>query len=385
MDQIATTISVIVTTAETVNDTDAFDTTSSFASTGMTASHETTTNAASLESASESLTTAVDLYTSDYFTTVASFSAMIRTVEEDESGPTYAATTANPIHTDMKRTTTADVTTITEPPTTNAGETTANGKLKTFTETTRVVAPTAETLMISDGFTAASSVVSTDMTSHKTTEATIETASEILTSEIGLYETDYSVNDFPFIFTEDGTSAAIVATTAHANPTTVGRITTAGATTITENTTTTNVGKTTANTNMDQIATTISVISTAAETVSDTGVFDTTSSFVSTDMTASHETTTNAASLENESEIIGTEVGLYTPDYFTTVASFSGIVRTVEEHEASATYAATTANRITTTVERLDYSADPIATEKNFRKCKHGSICCSNHGYSYCL
>jgi len=102
-------------------------------------------------------------------------------------------------------------------------------------------------------------------------------------------------------------------------------------------------------------------------------------------MTASHETTTNAASLESESEIIGTEVDLYTSDYFTTVASLSGIVRTVEEHEASATYAATTANRITTTVERLDYSADPIATEKNFRKCKHGSICCSNHGYSYCL
>ena len=143
MAQIATTISVIATAAETVNDTDAFDTTSSFASTGMTASHEPTTNAASLESASESLTTAVDLYTSDYFTTVASFSAMVRIVEEDEASATYTARTANPIHTDMKRTTTAEATTITERSITNAGETTANGKMD---EATRVVAQTAETV-----------------------------------------------------------------------------------------------------------------------------------------------------------------------------------------------------------------------------------------------
>ena len=55
-------------------------------------------------------------------------------------------------------------------------------------------------------------------------------------------------------------------------------------------------------------------------------------------MAGSHETTTNAASVENVSNSLatGTEFNLYTSNFSTTVGSFPGIVRTAEEDEANA-------------------------------------------------
>ena len=123
-DRFAATPTVISTPAETLA--------SSFGSTDTTTYHETI--AASVKSASESSTDATDYHSH-------LVCGDCQNSYKDAVGPTCPAKTANPIHTDMKRTTTAEATTITER--SNAGETTANGKMD---EATRVVAQAAETV-----------------------------------------------------------------------------------------------------------------------------------------------------------------------------------------------------------------------------------------------
>jgi len=106
------------------------------------------------------------------------FGSLFVSKKKDEADFTYPAATANPIHPNMKVTTTAEATRLTEHIATSAGETTANGKMETFTDTDTVVAQMGENFMLSDTFSSAPSFGSTDTTSHEIiTKAAIESAS----------------------------------------------------------------------------------------------------------------------------------------------------------------------------------------------------------------